>query len=196
MARRRRRRADAERSIAAILAAAGHVLGERPDASVEDIAEAAGVSRQTVYAHYASREVLIGAVIDRLTEETIAAIDAADLESGSAAAALERLIEASWRIFERYPLLLNGAASVTSDAEDRARHLPVLDRLERLIERGQAAGEFDRKVPCAWLLAATMALGHAAGDEVGAGRMTAEEADATLRISLLRVYGVEQRGRT
>lgn len=192
----RRRRADAERSIAAILAAAARVLGERPDASVEDIAEAAGVSRQTVYAHYPSREALIGAVVDRITEETVAAIDAVDLESGSAAAALERLIEASWRMFERYPLLLNKASSATSEAEDRTRHLPVLDRLERLIERGQAAGEFDRELPRPWLLTATMALGHAAGEEVGAGRMSAEEADATLRTSLLRVYGVEQRGRT
>jgi AcrR family transcriptional regulator len=40
---------DAERSISAILDAASRVLGERPDASVEDIAKAAGISRQTVY---------------------------------------------------------------------------------------------------------------------------------------------------
>jgi AcrR family transcriptional regulator len=32
------------------------VLSAQPEASVEDIARAAGVSRQTVYAHFPSRE--------------------------------------------------------------------------------------------------------------------------------------------
>ncbi|MGH3112703.1 MAG: TetR/AcrR family transcriptional regulator, partial [Gaiellaceae bacterium] len=79
---RRRRRADAERSIAAILDAAIEVLSERPAASVEEIAGAAGVARQTVYAHYPSREALLQAVVDRALAETVAAIDAAEPDEG------------------------------------------------------------------------------------------------------------------
>ena len=45
-------RADAERSIAAILDAAVQVLAARPDAGMGEIAKAAGVARQTVYAHF------------------------------------------------------------------------------------------------------------------------------------------------
>ncbi|HEU4949050.1 MAG TPA: TetR/AcrR family transcriptional regulator [Kribbella sp.] len=185
-ARKRRRRADADRSRAAILDAATTLLGEHPDASVETVAAAAGVTRQTVYAHFPSREGLLGAVVDRISAETIAAISAADLDKGSAADALLRLIDTSWRTFERYPLLLHPAAS-SGDAE---RHEPVTELLERLIRRGQTAGEFDRSLPVAWLVAATMALGHAAGEAVGAGRLTAEEATAALRPSLLRLFGV------
>jgi AcrR family transcriptional regulator len=60
-----RRRADAERNIAAILDAAVELLGERPDSSMAEIAAAAGVARQTVYAHYDSREALLAAVAER-----------------------------------------------------------------------------------------------------------------------------------
>src|ERR671925_1925523 len=85
-----RRRADAERNIAAILDAAVEVLAERPDASMGQIALAAGVARQTVYAHYDSREALLGAVADRALAQAVAAIDAAEPERGAPAEALER----------------------------------------------------------------------------------------------------------
>jgi AcrR family transcriptional regulator len=186
---RRRRRADAERSIAAILDAAVRVLGERPEASIEDIAEAAGVTRQTVYAHYTSRDVLLSAVVDRATEEAVAAIDAADLDEGPPAAALLRFLDAGWHTFERYPLLLRLPSAPMSQQAERDRHEPVFDRLERLVRRGQDAGDFDSRLSPGWLLAATVALGHAAGEQVGAGRMTAEDAANALKRSVLRLFG-------
>ena len=60
-----RRRADARRSIEAIVSAARVLFSERPDASMEDVAAAAGLARQTVYAHFTSREALIHAVVVR-----------------------------------------------------------------------------------------------------------------------------------
>lgn len=184
--RRRRRRSEASRSIAAILEAAIKVLGDQPQASVDEIASAAGVSRQTVYAHFASREGLLKAVLERVTEEAVAAIDAADIEKGPATEALLRLIEASWRTFERYPLVLNTELAVEDGAD---LHQPVIERLNRLIERGQATGDFDRDCSPAWLLAVAMALGHAAGAEVGAGRMRVNEAEASYKQSVLRAFG-------
>src|SRR5687767_8588611 len=91
-----RRRADAERSIAAIHDAAVGVLADRPEASMSEIAAAAGVARQTVYAHYASREALLVAVAERALAQTLAAIDGADVGSGPPAAALDRLVAAWW----------------------------------------------------------------------------------------------------
>jgi AcrR family transcriptional regulator len=182
---------EAERSVAAILDAAVGVLTERPDASIEEIATVAGVSRQTVYAHYSSREALFNAVIDRVTEEAVAAIDAAELDEGPAVAALLRLLDAGWRTFECYRLLLDAASSLMSEQDAHDRHKPVLQRLERLVRRGQDAGEFDRRLPPTWLLAATIGLGHTAGEEVSAGRMTAEEATAALHHSVLRVFAAD-----
>ena len=63
-----------------------------------------------------------------------------------------------------------------SPGKDADRHGPVLDRLLEVIERGQDSGDFDRRLSPAWLLAAGLALGRAAEDEVKAGRMTIDEA--------------------
>ena len=68
----RSRRSDARRSIDAILNAARIVLGERSDASMEEIATAAGVTRQTVYAHFPSRDALIAALIHAAAEQIAA----------------------------------------------------------------------------------------------------------------------------
>ena len=61
-----------------------------------------------------------------------------------------------------------------------------------MIRRGQDNGEFDRALDPAWLVSATIALGHAAGGEVAAGRMTTAQTAAALRQSILRVYGVHE----
>jgi AcrR family transcriptional regulator len=189
----RRRRADAERSRAAVLDAAVQLLNDRPDASIEAIAAAAGVTRQTVYAHYPSRDELLAAAVGRVTEEAVAAMDAADLDEGPAPAALLRLIDAGRRISERYPgLLLHVGSSPVSAEVEHERHAPVTDRLARVIRRGQETGEFDRRLSVDWLAAVTIGLGHAAGNEVAAGRMSGEQAAAALRTSLLRVFGAAE----
>src|ERR1035438_2148195 len=98
----RRRRADAEQNVAAILDAAITVLAEQPEASIEDIAKVAGVSRQTVYAHYASREALINAVIERGSTEVKLAYAAAQLEDAPPTEALLRLLDIVWETSARY----------------------------------------------------------------------------------------------
>jgi hypothetical protein len=60
--------------------------------------------------------------------------------------------------------------------------------LERLIRRGRRDGEFDRKLPVNWMVAATIALGHAAGEEVRAGRMTSRKARAMLQEGLSALF--------
>lgn len=189
--RQRRRRADAKRSVTAILDAAVDVLNERPGASIEDVAEAAGVTRQTVYAHYPSREGLLNAAIDRVTDEAVTAMDAAQLEHEPPTAALLRLSRAGRRTYERYPRLLQMTPQ-DPDAE-RIRHDPVRKRLERVIQRGQDTGEFDRGFSPAWLATVAMALGHAAEEDVAAGRMPAADAVTAAEQSTLRILGVTDR---
>lgn len=59
-----RRRADARRNEERILAAARRLLEHSPEATLSDIAAAAGVSRSTVYRHFPDR----AALIERLDE--------------------------------------------------------------------------------------------------------------------------------
>jgi len=183
-----RRRADAERSIAAILHAALEVLSERPDASMEDVAKAAGVSRQTVYAHHNSREALLAAVSERAMEQAVAAIDAADPGRGAPDEALDRLVAASWQTVSRHARLLDSLHALYTPEELHAYHAPLFERFERLIRRGRRAGLFDREQPASWLLATTMNLSHTAAAEVRAGRMTEEDAGRALTRAVHRVF--------
>jgi hypothetical protein len=79
----------------------------------------------------------------------------------------------------------------TPPQQEVQRHQPVTGGLSTLIRRGQRTGEFDRRHSPDWLVAATIALGHAAGQEVAAGRMTTRDAGDVFAESVLRVYGVD-----
>ncbi|GAA3347060.1 hypothetical protein GCM10020358_60420 [Amorphoplanes nipponensis] len=186
--RSRKRRLDGERSRAAVLDAAIATLGRQADASIEDIAAAAGVVRQTVYAHYPSRTALLTAVIDHLTTETASALDAIDVTSPPPEQALRRWLEASWAVVERYPILLSPViATAAPPADEHDRHRPVTTRLVDLVRRGRRTGVFEERHSEEWTISAVIALGHAAGQQVAAGRMSSAEAAAAYRDSVLRL---------
>ena len=187
-----RRRADARRSIAAVLDASIELLGRRPDASMDEVAAAAGVSRQTVYAHYPSRDALLRAVTLHVTGEVARALGDLDLDRGSAMEALGRWVDASWALLERYPVLLTPAIVAPEGNDESERHEPLMRGLLQVIERGRRRREFDRGMPTTWYLAAIIGLGHAAGQEVIAGRMTPANAGAAFRESVLRVCRAPQ----
>lgn len=190
--RRRRQRSDARQSVTAILQAATEALNADPRASVEDIARAAGVTRQTVYAHFPTRDLLLEAVVARVTAELTEAFDAAGLDEAAPSAALIRLLEAGWQVAVRYPVLWH--LPQVSPEEDADRHAPVLSRLRELIRRGQEAGELDATASPEWLLTAALAVGRAAEEEVKSGRMTIEEATRAVWQSFYRLLGVKGDG--
>ena len=186
--RRRRQRADARQSIAAIMDAAVETLRDRTDASMDDVARAAGVSRQTVYAHFPSRDALLAAVLERAVAETTAAIDVTGLDDLAPRDALVRLLDAGWRVAARYPVLWHLPS--VAEQEDASRHAPVLDPLAAIIRRGQETGDFDAALPVSYLLSAMLALGRTAEDEVKAGRMNIDDATRAVHHSVLRLLGV------
>jgi AcrR family transcriptional regulator len=187
----RPRRSDARRSIDAILGAARVVLGERPDASMEEIATAAEVTRQTVYAHFPSRDALVAALVDAAAVEYLAELDAAGLDTAPPADALAQFLDTGWRFLRRYPLLLNPTANLVPRPSSNDPHDVVPARLERLIRRGQRTDDFDSSLPAGWLAAAVLGLVHAAAAEVSTGRLSTRKAAALCLESTLRLCGVE-----
>src|SRR4051794_17223520 len=88
------KRADARRNIAAILDAATDCLARDPDSSINDIAQAAGVGRVTLYGHFESRAALVSQVVQRAIAQSEESLGAVDL-TGDPREALGRLLEAS-----------------------------------------------------------------------------------------------------
>jgi TetR/AcrR family transcriptional regulator, mexCD-oprJ operon repressor len=173
----RRRRADADRSVAAILAATLEALASDPDASMAEIARRAGVVRATIYVHFPTRTDLLDAVMEYAVAQVAEATKGAEPQRGEPVEALERVLRATWRQLAQFQGLLALNTARLSAEELHRRHLPVLDQLEPLIERGQKQGVFRRDLPVAWHLAVIRAIVHTASHEIQGGRIGESEAE-------------------
>jgi TetR/AcrR family transcriptional regulator, mexCD-oprJ operon repressor len=182
------RRATAERNVEAILDAAERLLARGGRASIAAVAHEAGVSRVTVYAHFADLPELIEAVVGRAVESTTAALAAADVETGPALEALDRMLARGWRELDRHAAMAGAAAEHLAADRMRRSHEAFLGVLERLVDRGRAEGAFRTDVPASWLVTTAFALVHAAGDDVRAGRFDADEALEVLTTTLHDVF--------
>jgi AcrR family transcriptional regulator len=160
---------------------------------MEDIATTAGVTRQTVYAHFPSRDALIAGLLHAAGAETLAAIDAAHLDTVPPADALRQFLDIGWQLIRGYPFLLRSALAQSPQPGDPAAHLAGTAQLEQIIRRGQRAGDFDRTLPAAWLAVAIVGLVRTAAEEVAAGRLTTSEAAALALDSTLRLCGAGAR---
>lgn len=184
---------EVSRNRAALVAAAIDVLGARPEAGMADIAAAAGVTRQTAYAHFGSRDALLAAVHDEQSRRAYDVLEAADVADGTPAEALDRFLSGVAALLAGPPPVDGPEPSPDADA---ARHDPVRRTLESLIRRGRDSGAFDTALDTGWLVSATIALGHAAGEHVRSGLLDAPTAARQFRASVLLLYGVRGHGGT
>ena len=139
----RRRRADADRSVLAILEAAPDALASDPDASMAEIARRAGVVRATIYAHFPTRESLLDAVMEHAVAEVAEATAAAEPDRGEPEEALERVVRATWQKLDLFHALLAINTARLSVEELRRRHLPVVETV-RATDRTRSEG---RRLP-------------------------------------------------
>jgi AcrR family transcriptional regulator len=181
----KRRRADAERNINAIINAALEALADDPDASMAEIARRAGVVRATIYMHFPTREALLDAVMENAVAQVAEATRAAEPTKGEPEEALQRVLRATWQKLSDFQTLLAINTSRLSAKELHRRHQPVMTQFVPLIERGQEKGVFRSDVPVSWHLAMIRAIAHAASAELRSGRITVAEVESAMLTTAL-----------
>jgi TetR/AcrR family transcriptional repressor of mexCD-oprJ operon len=131
----RERRLDARRNLESIIDAARRTFAADPRASMQQVAEAAGLHRATVHRHFASRDDLLNALQTRATEESLTALRDVRTEEGPAADALRRATRAFVGIADRWQLARYAAMHQEGPAVEEIRK-----RMTDLIGRGQREG--------------------------------------------------------
>jgi TetR/AcrR family transcriptional repressor of mexCD-oprJ operon len=174
------RRADAERSITAIINGALEALASDPDVSMAEIARRAGVVRATIYMHFPTRESLLDAVMEHATGLFAQAIREAEPDRGEPKEALQRVLLATWQQLSQFHNVLQININRLSAKELRRRHLPMTSQLVPLAERGQAEGVFRSDVSATWLIAVVRAIVHTASTELQGGRLSQDEVERTM----------------
>lgn len=145
-------RSDARRNDRLILEAAARLLAEDPGATIQRIADEAGVVRLTVYRRYPNRDALRRAIFETAAAETRQALDALDTTTGDPVAVLRGLIVAMAAIATRYPLLSVGTDLQPLPADRHRPTPPPTSRaLQRtilaLVRRGQREGRLRTDLP-------------------------------------------------
>ncbi|MFD5259120.1 TetR/AcrR family transcriptional regulator [Streptomyces bobili] len=181
------KRADALRSIDAIVQAAAECLGRNPEASMSEIARAAGVGRVTLYAHFTSRAEVVDAAMSRAIDRGNEALDAVDL-TGDPLLALARYVEAGWHLVDRARALLVAAQKELSAGRIRELHAGPAARVETLVARGRAEGVFRTDLSIAWLVNVLHMVMHSAAEEIRAGRLTSDRAADHITATVLGAF--------
>jgi AcrR family transcriptional regulator len=168
-----RPRADARRNRRTVLDAAIALLAQRPQATMQEVADACGLGRTTVYRHFPKRQDLIDALFEEVLHEAAETIEDALHESGSAR---ELLCDIGTRIIA----IGDRFAFLDAHPELRERALgengPAGDPLGAYLAAAQERGEIRADLPVAWMLTTLRGLAIVAMVERQAGRMTVEEA--------------------
>jgi TetR/AcrR family transcriptional regulator of autoinduction and epiphytic fitness len=166
----RGRRRDAEENRDRILRAARTLLARQPAASMDDLAQAAGVVRRTVYAHFPNRDELLAGLADKCSADLLEALSRTDRDALDPEVAFADFVVTLWTAGEEYRLLISLAESNFGMAGIRELLLPVAAQSYALLERAHASGRFATHLPLPVLSAAlqamTLAMMQAVNDEL------------------------------
>ncbi|MEW2119167.1 TetR/AcrR family transcriptional regulator [Streptomyces sp. NPDC005474] len=181
-------RADANRR--RILDIALAELLRDPDASMDQIARAAGVVRRTVYGHFPSREALISTLLDGAVEAVAAAYTEGLEGAEGPAESVARTTLAVWQVADRYRILVGLAQRSVTVQGIRDRFTPVREACVEVLRQGLEEGVFTSPLPAPALAYVHEQMLFALMEAVNDGLLAAEEAGPSAAVTLLTTAGV------
>jgi TetR/AcrR family transcriptional regulator, mexCD-oprJ operon repressor len=145
-------RSDALRNDVHILRTAARVLAEEPHATIQRIADEAGVVRITVYRRYRNRDAIRRAIFDAAAVEAHQVLADARARDLDPVTALRALIVEMAAIIQRYPVLAVAAEWQPKPGErHRPSPPPAARRMHQavfdLVRRGQREGVLRADLP-------------------------------------------------
>jgi TetR/AcrR family transcriptional repressor of mexCD-oprJ operon len=143
-----------QRVAAAILDGAARILAVHGEASMNDVATAAGVARATVYRYFPNRQALLDELARAAVSEADEGLAAARIDEVSPEEGVARAVRALVDVGDSFVLLAR--ERVRSDPERFERR--VIEPLRQLFERGQAAGDIRPDIASARLTESLIGL--------------------------------------
>ncbi|WP_345574375.1 helix-turn-helix domain-containing protein [Streptomyces prasinosporus] len=142
-------RADAERSVRAILEAAERVLAEEPGASLEQIAAAAGVARTTIHRRFANRQALIEALASSAARQLARAVDDGRPDTAPPLVAMHRITANVLQVKSAWTFALELPAD--PDSEAAALHRDIDRRCIAVLKQAQDDKLIDEAADLDWV---------------------------------------------
>lgn len=118
------RRSDAERNRRRLIETAVELLTSNPDTNIQEIADASGVGRTTIYRNFEGREDLIEAALAVVIERSQQATAGLDLDPDAPAAAIRELSALHLDLAFRFGPLIrsqDGDSATVEEAKDTDR---------------------------------------------------------------------------
>jgi AcrR family transcriptional regulator len=114
---------------------------------MEEVARTAGLSRATVYKHFANKDALYRALLDRDTRGFIEEVRLCIAQPSGAREKLRQIVEITSRVYARSPILLGAAAeddemrieSIAAEAM-RSQETQIVGLLADVLREGVGAG--------------------------------------------------------
>ena len=143
------RQALQDRVSSVILDAAARVLAaDGEQASMSDVAVAAGVARATVYRYFPTRQALLDRLLEIATADARMRLSAARVDAVRPEEALRRAVGALLDVGDYFVVLARERLVADSDEFTSGVGGP----LRRVVEQAQATGGVRRDIPSSWLV--------------------------------------------
>jgi TetR/AcrR family transcriptional regulator, mexCD-oprJ operon repressor len=144
-----------QRVSAAILEGAAQLFAiEGEQASMNDVAEAAGVARATVYRYFPSRDALLGELARAAVDEVDARLASARIDEVAPEEGIARAVRALVDVGDSFVLLARQRRRSDPDRFESSLTQP----LRSLFERGQAGGDIREDITSARLTESLIGL--------------------------------------